>query len=82
MSKTWKDNPYSKQRSARQRDITVRAVLRDEPDARRLARVLRRLVSEAQAAAASTDPAADGGLSDVKHLTNREVRTFPEAADD
>jgi hypothetical protein len=76
MSKTFKDQPVSKQNRrgtsrgrGRQRNISVRAVRRDPPDLRKLSRALVQLALAEAAAEASaenqTDHAAESGEAET-----------------
>lgn len=73
MSKTFKDSPQRKQEQThrgggRRRNISVRAVRRDPPDLRKLARALIQLSiarAEADAEAAAKEP--DGSPDEASH---------------
>ncbi len=70
MSKTFKDSPRYKQvRGGRQRNISVRAVRREPPDLRKLARALIQLsIAQAEAdAEAGADPKAVGSDDEAAH---------------
>ena len=81
MSRTWKDQQSHIKKNS-QRQISVRAVRRDPPDTRRLARALIALVmaqAEVEVAGPDAGRSAQPSVPTAKDLTNRNMQKRIEA---